>query len=38
MIIPSRALKCLKTPKNGQRMDFMKCVEISVEMMIDKKP
>ena len=32
MIIPPRALKCLKSPENGQRMDFMDMVQTGVEI------
>lgn len=38
MIIPPRALKCLKSPKNGQIKDFIKYAHISVEMRTHKKP
>ena len=36
MIIPPRGLKCLKTPKNGQRIDIYGLVQISVEIRAQK--
>ena len=37
-IIPPRGLKCLKTPKNGQRMDILRFVQISVGVRTQKMP
>ena len=37
-IIPPRALKCLKSPKNGQRMDFMDMIQINVGIRTHKMP